>query len=399
MFTDINKIVIKFVILLFSISFFIGGHILDYSLVLLILAILFFSIRKKEFNFNLNKSLLVIIAFYLMHIIGIIYSENKDIAYFDVEVKASLFAFPLLLLLTSKYVKSIKEIFLKLFVLASSIISLYLIIRVFYHFLFLNDITDFMYSNFSVLLHPSYYAMYLIFSLIIISYVYNQGFCKKKNILILPLLLNIVALFLADSKSGYVSALVIFIYLLINFFYKKSKLYTIVSVSVVIIIGIIMINTNQRLKIMLNVVEDYEKTISKPNNYKESTGLRILSWNAAAQVVKENPITGVGTGDIKQELFKKYEELNYQKNIDIKMNVHNQFIETWLGQGIFGFILLLLVLILPFIDAVKQKNILLQGFLLLIFINFLFESMLNTQAGTIFFGFFYSLLVITNDKD
>ena len=63
-------------------------------------------------------------------------------------------------------------------------------------------------------------------------------------------------------------------------------------------------------------------------------------------------------------------------------------------QGIIGLFILLLMFIIPFIDAIKQKNIVLQTFLILMFLNFLFESMLNTQAGTIFFGFFYSILVI-----
>ncbi len=399
MLTEIHKIIIKLTSAAFLFALFIGGHTLDYLLVLLLIGFVVVTATNKDFRFKSNMSLFVIIAFYLIHIVASFYSENTDIALFDLEVKASLLVFPLLFLFISKTINKFKYAIIKAFIVISASISFFLLSKAFYNFIITKEISNIIYSNFSVLLHPSYYAMYLIFAIILSVYAYSKAICKNNIIPIISILINLAALLLSDSKSGFFSAFIVFIYLLVSFLYKKSKSYTILSIVILLIFGGVLIKTNQRLQIMFNVTESYQKTISNPNTYKESTGLRILSWNATIDAIKENPIFGVGTGDIKPKLFKKYEELNYQKNIEIKMNVHNQFLETWLGQGIIGFVLLLLVFVIPFIDAIKRKNIILQTFLLLMFINFLFESMLNTQAGTIFFGFFYSFIVVVNYEE
>jgi len=399
MLTEINKIIIKLTSAAFLFALFIGGHTLDYQLVLLLIGFVIVTVRNKDFQFKSSKLIFLIIAFYLMHVVASLYSKNKDIALFDLEVKASLIVFPLVFLFISKTLIKNKDVIFKLFIIISAIISLFLISNALYNFIILKEISAIIYSNFSILLHPSYYAMYLVFAIIVSAYGYSKFICKKQIIPIIAILINLIALLLSDSKSGFVSGFFVFIYLLVSYLYKRSKPYTVLSILGLLILGFVLINTNQRLQIMFNVTESYQETISNPNTYKESTGLRILSWNATVETIKENPIFGVGTGDIKPELLKKYEKLNYQKNIDIKMNVHNQFLETWLGQGVFGFVLLLLVFIIPFIDAIKRKNIILQTFLVLMFINFLFESMLNTQAGTIFFGFFYSFLVVVNYEE
>jgi len=82
-----------------------------------------------------------------------------------------------------------------------------------------------------------------------------------------------------------------------------------------------------------------------------------------------------------------------------RLNVHNQFLETFVGQGILGDIILLLLLIYPFIQSLKKQNYLFALFLLLIGINFLFESMLNRQAGVLFFAFFYSYFIFVEYKE
>ncbi len=398
MFSNINKIIFKIIAAFLSISFFIGGHIITYAIFIFVLGILFYSAKLKELNFKFNKSLLAIIAFYLIHVIGILYSTNKSIANFDIEVKASIIIFPLLFSFTSNIVNTFKKTFFNFFVISSSLYSLILITRAFFLYFETRKAANLFYESFSFNLHPSYLSVYLITAIIIAVFILKK---QKTNVykiyIYVGIFLNSLALFFANSKAGYISAIIVFSITSLLYLYKYSRKLTAVFIILSIIFVSVLFKTNVRFQVMFKIVSLYQHILDNPNTYKEGTGLRILSWNAAINVIKENPIIGVGTGDIKPELFKKYKELDYQKNLKIKMNVHNQFLETWLGQGIIGFVLLLLVFIIPFIDAIKRKNILLQSFLLLMFINFLFESMLNTQAGTIFFGFFYPLLVITDD--
>jgi O-antigen ligase len=71
-----------------------------------------------------------------------------------------------------------------------------------------------------------------------------------------------------------------------------------------------------------------------------------------------------------------------------KLNAHNQFLQTFIGTGIIGFVLLLLITIGTLIYGFVKKNYILALFSTLIFFNFLVESMLQAQAGFIFFVFF-----------
>ncbi|MGQ9847171.1 MAG: O-antigen ligase family protein, partial [Bacteroidales bacterium] len=125
----------------------------------------------------------------------------------------------------------------------------------------------------------------------------------------------------------------------------------------------------------------------------KSNDARWLIWQAGLAVVKENPILGVGTGDVKDALIDEYAKRQMLGAIEKKLNAHNQFLETAVGQGIIGILVFLFVFLIPFIKALKEKNIVWMLFLLLISFNFLFESMLNTQMGVFFFAYFYSFFI------
>ena len=390
---NLKSALLPIVISIFFILLFMGLHQISYSILFIIIIGLRYSFEQKLLFFTYNKSLLLILIFFLIHIISILYSSNKGIAFFDIEVKLSIFLFPILFLFTNRYFTKIYIITLKLFFFISSFFSTLLLLIALVNIINGGTIHDITYSNFSILLHPSYFAIYNVFAIIIGTSLTKQTNKQNKLLYNISQVLIITSIFFSNSKSGILSLLIISLYISIKYLYNKSKVVTILSIIFILIISIYTVNTNSRLKTMLNVTSNYKEIINNPNTYKESTGLRILSWNAAINLIKQNPIVGVGNGDIKPELFKEYEHLGYNKNIEIKMNVHNQFLETWLGQGIIGLIIMMLMFIIPFLSAIKEKDYVLQSFLILIFINFLFESILNTQAGTIFFGFFYSLLV------
>ena len=84
---------------------------------------------------------------------------------------------------------------------------------------------------------------------------------------------------------------------------------------------------------------------------------------------------------------------------DEKLNTHNQYLQTTIALGMVGFIILVLSLLAPLVQAIKKRNQLYVLFLLLFIINILVESMLETQAGVIFFAFFNSLIFTQYSKE
>jgi hypothetical protein len=62
-----------------------------------------------------------------------------------------------------------------------------------------------------------------------------------------------------------------------------------------------------------------------------------------------------------------------------------------LANGLLGLLVLMAILLSGLQNAIKTKNQILVVLLLISFVGFIFESMLETQAGIVFFVFFYLL--------
>ena len=338
----------------------------------------------KEFP----KLLLLPIGFYLIHIISSFYSANSSEASFDLEVKFSFLLLPIVLGLQKN--NNHKELvnILRIYVHATTL-SMFLLLAINIgryinsgRFLFYND-----YSN---MLHPSYLSMYLIFNLLIIVSLFIKK-QEKPLFLIISAVISIITLFIAESKAGQLTALLIIIFIAFKLIPSKFRKYAIISSLLLIFVFGYIAKDTKRFSFFVKAIEHYSQIKEHPEKIKESTALRILAWSASIDVIKQNPILGVGNGDIKDELSKVYAERNYKKPLEMHMNSHNQYLETTVGQGLIGFVLLLLMFIAPLFIG-HQNSILVHGFILLTLLSILVESMFNTQAGVIFTAFFYSLL-------
>lgn len=119
-----------------------------------------------------------------------------------------------------------------------------------------------------------------------------------------------------------------------------------------------------------------------------STDDRRLVWRAAGALISEQPWFGVGTGDVKDEMLRAYAERGYVDPLTKKLNAHDQYLNTAVALGLAGAAILILMIVVPLVFAFRQKDKLLIYFLLLNSLNWLVESMLEVQAGVMFFAFF-----------
>src|SRR5437016_6103802 len=124
-------------------------------------------------------------------------------------------------------------------------------------------------------------------------------------------------------------------------------------------------------------------------------------WNCALELIKSEPILEVGTGDVEDELQKCYTSNQYTSLTywtDTRFNAHNQFLETAIGLGIPGLILLLSCFIIALYQAYMYKNIMYVIFIVLFAVSCLTESMLERQNGVVFYAFFNSLFAFNKFK-
>lgn len=376
--------------LLFFIGMYFGGRYAVNGIALFVFIAIISIVKEgirpiKEFP----KILLIPISFYLIHLISALYSTNLNASFFDLQVKFSFVLLPLIFGLQKKEKQADIYIILRLFVLAT-IISTSVLLGV--NYIESIKIGKWQhYMEFSKFLHPSYLSMYLVFFVLTTVFLVSQ---KKGNLFCLSIgmLLSITTLYFADSKAGMLVLNITLGFIGIKSLYSISKVLALVTSFLVILSVIVLFNYSYRFKTLHLSTEKIEQILDNPNQSAESTTLRILVWSASIEVIKHHPIIGVGNGDVKNELNTVYTQRNYKVPLEIKMNSHNQYLETYIGTGIIGLMILVFMITLPFF-IIKSKTLLMQGFIIIFAFNILVESMFNTQAGVIFIVFFYSFLI------
>ena len=160
--------------------------------------------------------------------------------------------------------------------------------------------------------------------------------------------------------------------------------------TAIVVVGVTLIlNYNPRIKAFANNISN-TKHIVNPNT-RFGFGLRILSWETAVDIIKDNWLIGVGEGNKKEALSEAYIEKGYTVPADRKYNTHNQFLDIILGGGIIGISIFCAGLIHLLIMAIKRKNMMLQGVLILFVIFSLFENTLGLYSGVLFISCFIPL--------
>ena len=351
-----------------------------------------------------------LLVFFMLHILSLIYSADLKEGLFDLEVKLSLFLIPLFLF-GSKFLKipEKKNIIFYAFIIGLFFASLICYLSALYNSISLlvsneNDVTPFylllnpfQYKSFSLFHHPSYFAMYLTVGITIILYLldhkesYSKKYFKSLGFLIA---FFVVTVFLLSSRAGILSLiliLIIWLYYKTKSFSRKNK-YLVQSVSLIslTIVFIAVLYFGDRFSYVKKEIEDFRTAENVENVNWGSISLRLQIWHYALQIIKNKPVFGIGTGDVKTELRKLAENDGISQIGALNLNVHNQFLETWIGIGLFGFLLLILILLLP---VLVESNLFLKLIAVIIAVNFLFESMLNRLGGVAFFSFFYCLSV------
>lgn len=340
-----------------------------------------------------SKLALLFIVFYLLHVVGMLYTENTDSGLFDIQMKLTLLFFPMIY--ASRPIQGTELKYLFYAFIAGGIACALLMLGVStVHYLNTGENT-FFYEAFSFLIHPSYFAMYLNFTIIWMLF----NFTKNRENFLSPVWMFVIIAFfsviivLLSSKMGLLSLIIVYIGFVVWFIVRRKKYLLGLTGLALIIISVVAL-----LRFVPEISARVENAISAISNGSadqtnaESTAVRMLIWKAANEVIMKYPIIGAGTGDAKDELIKEYKVEGMTGAAGNNLNAHNEYYQVIVTLGVIGFIVFLLHLFLPLRRALRNKNAIYALFLLLVMFNFLTESMLETQAGVMFFALFNSLL-------
>ncbi|MCK5168792.1 MAG: hypothetical protein KAQ75_02845, partial [Bacteroidales bacterium] len=224
--------------------------------------------------------------FYLIHAIGLFYSDNLKSGLFDLEVKLSILFIPFVAVFVTDKVRANYRSILKFFVFGNFIASIICLIFALNKSVQMNELGNFIfetsnwptvtqdlnflqlvnhrYSNFShvflsIFHHPTYFSVYIIFSVAILVYLIRSS--KKRHILYYSLIVYFsIFIWLLGSRAGYFTYLICFLsfFLIVIFKYKKYWIGIGLLVFGLVLTVLILSNKriNKNLKETVNIIEN-----------------------------------------------------------------------------------------------------------------------------------------------
>jgi O-antigen ligase len=354
-------------------------------------------------------------AFYTWYIIGAFYSDNSDEAGRLILLKITLFLWPLAFGSLSRIGAKQVKIILYAFIGGMLVSSLICIFLSFIKFLEFRDWNYFFGQELAHwrFLSNHYFAMYTSFSILILAADILGSKPKEdsfKTIKIILLIYFGIFLVMLSVRMQFI-ALPISLFAL--FFasdvgrLRKMKFAKIGMFSVVLFAVAVLVFPDSRRRIVETVHE--LRSLDKVVDNKQ-TNHRVYIWREGVEVIKENVLFGTGTGSEDQALAKRLNK------VDAKFwdsggvyylsrggyNYHNQYLQWLASNGVLGLVFLVVMIGVALFSSLRKKKGLVSAWLVLILVSFLTESMLERQAGVLFFSFFFGLFVInplpTNEK-
>ena len=95
----------------------------------------------------------------------------------------------------------------------------------------------------------------------------------------------------------------------------------------------------------------------------------------------------------------QYERENSKLDPEYRFLPHNQYLNSLLTFGVFGFLIICLCTFLPVMRLKTHRNFLLNMFFLIILLSMFGEDIMETHTGVCFFTYFYTLFVFGEDKN
>ncbi len=150
----------------------------------------------------------------------------------------------------------------------------------------------------------------------------------------------------------------------------------------------------------VSIKEAWTSPSFSPNDFFNGTSFRVYQLRVFTELMSENNVffTGFGLNASYPKIKEKAVQYNLYMGVENdsdsgyqSKNFHNQYVQNFAELGVFGFILLLIMLIINVKNAIKTKDFVHFAFAFLMISLFLTESFLWRQRGVVFFTMMYCL--------
>jgi O-antigen ligase len=384
----------------------------------LLLIVTLINIKKEQFHFD--NYLIFPVVLYLLMVFSYTWSIDQDRTLVAISKELPLLLFPICFLLFRTFTELEKNKIIKGFSYGMVAFSVFYIIKATIRFFISQDSSVFFYHELVTkdvnAIHVSVYLA--------TSFFYFLVKPIKTNFDKLALALLLLMVFLLSSKNIVVvfMGLLGFYHLFFSKSAKKLRLRNLIVFLVILaslpFIGKVKerfkqeydtIMTDSSVNDVISKGPDKVYNVSirqawnndtfKPNDFFPGTAFRVYQFRIFIEFLHEEALFWKGFG--LDASYSKIEAKGVQHHLFLgnenqdgyqKMNFHNQYVQVFAELGIFGFLILLLMLFLSIRNAIASQNYFHLAFSVIMISLFLTESFLWRQRGITFFIVMYCLL-------
>lgn len=352
--------------------------------------------------FNKKLVLLLPLMFYFaVYSAGLIFDRNlTNVVDKLMFILVPVCAFPIII---SGYARDRIRIILLSYISGIFVISVYQLLRASYESISFAEgiirfqpyispgLSRFNWEQLSTFEHPTYITIKALWAFTLVLFASKH---LKINIIWKVAFITFFSLFIyfLAVRSGFI----ILLLLVIIYIFKQIKKLPLRIIFILLIPLFVfslsaLMRTNERMNYWYNHVQTQ---ISAENVDWKDIEPRTRAWFSSVTLIKERPLFGYGL-NARDILAEEYRRQGYDVEADLRLNSHNQFLETQLTFGIPGTVILLSMLLIPFAKRkIFWNTNLIIPFLLINIISMVFESILVRQWGIMFFVLFYCILTV-----
>jgi len=142
----------------------------------------------------------------------------------------------------------------------------------------------------------------------------------------------------------------------------------------------------------------YQRYINVKDPNSSSMVQRFEYWRTSLLLIQQNPVIGVGTGDLPNAFDEQYRTMNSNLAVQYRLRSHNQYLSITVAFGILGLAWFLFAMFYPGIKTAAFNNYFYVIFWIIFMISMLTEDTIESQEGVTFYVLFTALMILGREK-
>jgi hypothetical protein len=145
-------------------------------------------------------------------------------------------------------------------------------------------------------------------------------------------------------------------------------------------------------------ITGYQRYMNLHDPNSGSMVQRFEYWRTSLLIIRQNPLIGVGTGDLPKVFEEQYKKMNTNLANQYRLRSHNQYLSITVAFGIIGSVWFMIVMFYPGIITRNFNNYFYVIFWIIFMLSMLTEDTIESQEGVTFYVLFTAIMLLGREK-